>query len=79
VKSPLKLVVHALNWVAEKIALVVTPVVLTVFYVTVIAVASIVARIVGADMLHRKARGNQTFWFDKADEARTKERYLAQF
>lgn len=78
-KSPLKLVVHALNWVAEKIALVVTPVILTIFYLTVIAIASVVARLAGADMLHRKPRKTPTFWFEKPDEARTKERYLAQF
>ena len=33
-KSPIKTVVHALSWVGEKIALVVTPIILTVFYLT---------------------------------------------
>ncbi|MFN0150935.1 MAG: hypothetical protein ACKVU1_09550 [bacterium] len=78
-KSPIKLLVHALSWAGEKIGLVVTPVILTVFYVTVIAVAGVAARIAGADMLHRKAPAKPTFWFDKPEEPRTKERYLAQF
>ncbi len=78
-KSPIKLVVRALSWVGDMIGLVVTPVILTVFYVTVIAVASLAARIAGADMLHRKPPAKPTFWFDKPDEPKTKERYLAQF
>ena len=79
VKSPFKTVVHALSWVGEKIALVVTPILLTVFYVLVIGVANVVTRLTGADMLRRKGIGNPTFWFEKPQEPKTKDRYLAQF
>jgi len=79
VKSPIKTVVHALSWVGEKIGLVVTPIVLTVFYVVVIGIANGVSRLTGADMLNRKGVGNPTFWFEKPREPKTEDRYLAQF
>ena len=78
-KSPIKTVTHALAWVGEKMALVVTPIVLTVFYAVVIGIAKGVTKMVGADMLHRKGIGNPTFWFEKPSEPKSKERYLAQF
>ena len=79
VRSPIQAVVHGFSWVGEKIGMVVTPILLAFFYVTVIAAASLVSRLAGADMLHRKAAGNPTFWFDKPEEPKDKNRYLAQF
>lgn len=65
--------------VGEKIALVTTPIVLTLFYFTVIAVAGIIAMLVRADLLHRRAVGNPTFWFPKPKEPMDESRYRAQF
>jgi hypothetical protein len=73
--------VRGLAWVGEKIALVVTPVILTVFYVAVIGIANAVTRVSGADMLHRKGVGNPSYWFPKTstDTRPLKDRYLSQF
>lgn len=70
---------RGLLWVGERIALVVTPIILSVFYVVVIGVAKGVALLVRADFLHRRAPGNPTFWFPKPADPRSKDRYLAQF
>lgn len=68
-----------LVWVGEKIALVTTPIFLTLFYFTVIAVAGVVATLVRADLLHRRTMGNPTSWFTREKEAVTEARYRAQF
>jgi hypothetical protein len=68
-----------LAWIGEKIAIVVTPVFLTLFYITVIGIAGIVSRLVRADLLHRRAVGNPTFWFPKPKQQVDEKRYRAQF
>ena len=68
-----------LAWVGEKIAMVVTPVFLTLFYFTVIAIAGLVVGLSRSDLLHRRAGGNPTFWFPKPKEHVDEKRYRAQF
>ncbi len=70
---------RGLAWVGEKIAIVVTPLFLALFYFTVIAIAGIVSGLARADLLHRRAAGNPTFWFPKPKEHLDEKRYRAQF
>lgn len=65
--------------VGEGVAKVTTPIFLTLFYFTVIAIAGIVAFLARADLLHRRAMGNPTFWFKKEKEPVDERRYRAQF
>lgn len=79
VKSLWDKIQKGLAWVGDKIAIVVTPIFLTLFYFTVIAVAGVVSGLARADLLHRRAVGNPTFWFPKTAEPRDEKRYRAQF
>lgn len=79
IKSAWEAIQAGLRWAGEKIAIVVTPIFLSVFYFTVIAVAGIVTKITRADLLHRNPVGNPTFWFVKPKEPMDESRYRAQF
>jgi len=79
VKSIGNAILGGLRLAGEKIAMVTTPIFMTLFYFTVIAVAGIIASLVRADLLHRRAAGNPTFWFKKPKEAMDEARYRAQF
>ena len=78
-KSIWNAVLGGLRLAGDKIALVTTPIFMTLFYFTVIAVAGIVATLVRADMLHRRVVGNPTFWFKRTKEPMDETRYRAQF
>jgi hypothetical protein len=79
IKSVWDSILRGLVWVGEKMSIVVTPIFLTLFYFIVIGIAGIAAKLVRADLLHRRPVGNPTFWFPKQKERLDESRYRAQY
>lgn len=78
-KSIVDGILGAFRLLGDKISMVTTPIFMGLFYFTVIALAGIVATLFRADLLHRRAVGNPTFWFKKPKEPMDESRYRAQF
>lgn len=72
---------HALSWLGDKIALVVTPVVLFLVYFIVFGIASVILRLFMPDMLQkrRKADPDASYWKKKEDFDTSPERLKRSF
>jgi len=70
---------RGLTWLGEKIGMIVTPILLALFYVLVVSVVAIVMKIFSPDMLHKKLGDEQTYWKTRSDFDTSRERLKRPF
>lgn len=77
--KPYHLLNSGLIWLGEKMALVVTPVILFLFYFVILGVFALGAKVFSPDLLQKKERSKTTYWKKKEDFDTSPERLKRSF